>query len=216
MTDLSLVTARDLAERTLRRLIVDGTLAPGERLNEVAIAQDAGISRGPLREAIQRLASEGLLQVVTHKGAYVRRIRIDELRDLYHVRCALESYALRMLIEKADPSALDQLTIVLEASQAEVSSHTGYPLDLDFHSHLIRLSDNAALLRAWSDVHARISLARARSGGQDARAHDALDEHREVLDAIQARDAIAGRKALERHLWASFDNASTLLDQDMP
>src|SRR5690606_20563109 len=78
------------AEDVLRRMILDGTLSPGERLNEVTIAESIGISRGPLREAIKRLSGQGYLTMETHRGAFVKAYTPQEIMDLYELRSALE------------------------------------------------------------------------------------------------------------------------------
>ena len=82
-------------EVALREMILAGEIAPGERINEVALAGELGISRGPLREAIQRLVSGGLLTVISHRGAFVRTFTPGEIVDLYGLRSALELHAVR-------------------------------------------------------------------------------------------------------------------------
>lgn len=84
-------------------MVLGGQLAPRERLNEGAIAGTLGISRGPLRDAIQRLSSGGLLRVVRHKGAYVHTLTEQNFRDLYELRIAIEAYAVRLEVEGGLP-----------------------------------------------------------------------------------------------------------------
>src|SRR4051794_27841584 len=88
-------------EEVLRERILDGTIRPGERLNEVTLAAALGISRGPLREAIQRLTSEGLLTVISHRGAFVRTFSRAEVVELYELRAALELHAVRLACDRA-------------------------------------------------------------------------------------------------------------------
>jgi DNA-binding GntR family transcriptional regulator len=98
----------------LRTMILDGTLAPGERLNEVHLSQALGISRGPLREAIQRLASEGLVEAVTHRGVYVRSFSARELSDFYELRIALETHAVRLAARYSPQDRIDELGQMLD------------------------------------------------------------------------------------------------------
>src|SRR6185312_12097300 len=102
----------DQAEAALRDQILSGHRAPGDRLNEVEIAAELGVSRGPLREAMQRLARDGLVVVQPHRGSYVRNLEPDEIVELYDVRIALECAAARLAAERrtdADVTALKGL-----------------------------------------------------------------------------------------------------------
>lgn len=202
---LERTTLRDRAERSLRELIVGGDLKPGERVNEVAVAAQLGISRGPLREAIQGLVREGLLEIVSHRGAFVRTVDAAMLRDLYEVRVALETYAVKLLA--ALPRSTGVATLAQLVEDAETGLDDGYPNDADFHGGLFAAVGNPALGAAAEDVQMRISVARARSARDPQRASDALDEHRAILEAIASGRAEEAVRVMERHLWASYEHA---------
>src|SRR5262245_8309178 len=108
------MTVADRSRAVLREMVLDGRLAPGQRLNEVELAAALGISRGPLREAIQRLASEGLLTTISHHGAYVRKIDGAELRELYEFRVAVETHAVRLAATRVSQADLDGLRLMLD------------------------------------------------------------------------------------------------------
>lgn len=207
------LTVAGLAEQELREMVLDGRLAQGERLNEVAIAQDLGISRGPLREAIQRLASEGLLTMIPHRGAFVRTLSEGELRELYELRIAIETHAVRLGVEQGTAQQLQALDDALEQTRrifrSEDEPH--YPSDLDVHELLVSLANNEALLRAMRDTHARIHLARARSGYAPKRAQKAYDEHVKIVAAIRHGKADDAAALLETHLRESLENAAELI-----
>jgi len=194
-------------------MILAGGLAAGERLNEVSLAETLGISRGPLREAIQRLASEGLLRVVTHKGAYVRALSPTELTDLYELRIAIETHAVRLGIQRADAHQLRKLRALLGRTRAvlEAGDDAHYPSDLDLHEQLVELADSQALRQALRDTNARIHLARARSAYDPVRARAALAEHQEIVEHVLAGHGDEAALALEKHLHLSRDNALALL-----
>ncbi|GAY09799.1 GntR family transcriptional regulator [Pseudonocardia sp. N23] len=197
----------------LRGMILDGTLSPAERLNEVHLSQALGISRGPLREAIQRLASEGLVEAVPHRGVYVRSFSARELSDLYELRIALETHAVRLAARYAPQQRIDELGSMLDETESSMGTHaTGaYPEDPDFHARLVRLAANPPLVEALTDVGRKIRLARARSAHQPRRARTALDEHREILAALVARDGEGAAAKLEAHLTSSLNNALAVL-----
>lgn len=197
----------------LRSLVLAGRFKSGERLNEVAIAHALGISRGPLREAIQRLTAEGLLTAVSHRGAYVRSISADELTDFYGLRIAVESYAVRWVAEHANSTERSRLDDLLAETKEilDGGGEVSYPADLDIHEKIVQITHNEELLRTVRDVHAKIHLARARSAYYHERACKAFDEHQQIIEAINRHEARAAANALEEHLQASLANALTLL-----
>lgn len=203
------------ASDALRELILRKVLVPGQRLNEVELAAALGISRAPLREGMQRLTSEGLLTVVGQRGAFVRTINPDELRELYEVRIALETHAARLAAERADPAVLAELDELLDETQTKLagSESGGYPEDLDFHERLLRLSGNGRLVAATVRVHQQIQLARLRSGHLPDRARDALTEHRQIVQRLSRRDGNGAARLMKRHLETSLTSALRLLDE---
>ncbi|WP_148573793.1 GntR family transcriptional regulator [Nocardioides caldifontis] len=186
-------------EGVLRELILDGTIPPGERLNEVALASALGISRGPLREAIQRLAGEGLLTIISHRGAFVRTFEEREIAELYDLRTAYEMYAARLVCERASDEDLEQLGEFVAATGDEMSGGR-YPSGRDFHRRLLSLADSAALERAAAETQAQISLARSISASRPVRAKEALDEHADIVAALQSRSADDAARAVREHL----------------
>ncbi|PXY18296.1 hypothetical protein BA062_35720 [Prauserella flavalba] len=197
----------------LRDMILDGTLAPGERLNEVHLSQALGISRGPLREAIQRLASEGLVEAVTHRGVYVRSFSPRELSDLYELRIALETHAVRLAARHAPEERIEELSRLLDHTESSMGVDTtgAYPADQDFHARLAGLAAKPPLVVALTDVGRKIQLARARSAHQPRRARTALDEHRAIVTALTSRDGDHAAALIEAHLVSSLNNALAVL-----
>jgi DNA-binding GntR family transcriptional regulator len=201
------------AVEVLREMVIAGELVPGERLNEVELAAALGISRGPLREAIQRLNSEGLVSMIPNRGAFVRTFSTDELAGLYEVRIALETHALRLAAD-ANAEGIAQLQKMLVDTGAALDEHPTYPRDLDFHKSVVELTGNPILLEAVIEVHRKIDLARSRSGREPQRARRALGEHEGILqDMIDGRIAHA-QKTLTKHLRSSLANALKILKSD--
>lgn len=198
----------------LREMVISGRLRAGERLNEVELANALGISRGPLREAIQRLHSENLLTTVPNRGAYVRVITAEQLKELYEVRIALETHALRLAAKNASADKVAELNEMLDAADASVARGKAYPHDLDFHQRFIAMVDNQALRDATTEVHRQIELARSRSGHEPARAKEALAEHRQICDLLAQRRGDGAAKALDKHLRSSLANALRILEED--
>ncbi|KID30801.1 transcriptional regulator [Prauserella sp. Am3] len=206
-----MATYADRSLEVLREMILDGTLAAGDRLNEVHLSQALGISRGPVREAIKRLASEGLVEAVTHRGVYVRSFSGSELSALYELRIALETHAARLAARYAPEERIVELNHVLDDTEATMSPDAAYPSSPDFHARLAQLATSAPLQQSLTEVGMKIQLARARSAHQPQRARTALDEHKAIAVALAERDGDLAARLLEEHLTSSLNNALAVL-----
>lgn len=199
-------------ETVLRSMILERELRPGERLNEVALANTLGISRGPLREAIQRLASEGLLTLISHRGAFVRTFGRDEIVELYEVRAALELHAVRLVCRRADEAGLADLDALLTETESRMGKGAQpYPHELDFHLRLVDSAGNRALTAAAVETHHQLSLARSISAQQPLRARAAVAEHHQLVEALKTRDVHTATDLMEIHIAHSKANALAAL-----
>jgi len=189
-------------EAIVREKILDGSILPGMKLNEVALASALGISRGPLREAIQHLAGEGLVTIVSHRGSFVRTFEAREVEELYDLRSAFEMYAARLVCERAADKQLSDLDdFVSETGDLMSAGHDGrYPRDRDFHTRLLSLADNRTLELAALETQAQISLARSISAKVAVRAKEALDEHADIVEALKARSPDHAAHLVREHL----------------
>jgi DNA-binding GntR family transcriptional regulator len=199
----------------LREMILSGILGPGERLNEVELSTALGISRAPLREAIRDLASQGLLTIVTHKGAFVPSYTADDLRDIYEVRIAVETHAVRLVALRRSPADIADLNTLLDLTEEEVrrSGSLAYPssTELDFHGRVMELTRNQHLNEIGTSVGQKIQLARIRSGLRPERAQVALREHREIVDRMDS-DPEAAAMLMMRHLQLSLESVLEVSD----
>jgi len=207
-------TFANRTEEVLREMILDGSIAPGERLNEVALAASLGISRGPLREAIQRLTSEGLLTVITHRGAFVRTFSRAEVVELYELRAALELHAVRLACRRACEEDIQDLAALLDETQERISEtgNRAYPSELDFHLRVVMLAGNPALLNRALETQRQLSLARSISAKRPLRARAAVVEHAQLVDALKQRDCDLATGLMEEHLQHSMNSALEALN----
>lgn len=205
-------------EAVLRDMILEGSLPAGERLNEVALANALGISRGPLREAVQRLAAEGLLTVISHRGAFVRTFDKREVEELYDLRTALETHVARLVCERATDEQVEGLVKLVEgAARALTKDPDGaYPSDRDFHAALLAVVGHPAIERALLDCQRQISLARGLSAKDPSRARRAQDEHHALVEAIAARDGDAASSLMRVHLEEARRSAVNALGLERP
>lgn len=205
------------AEGYLRQMILDGDLNPGDRLNEVALAESIGISRGPLREAIKRLSGQGYLTMEAHRGAYVRSYTPREIMDLYELRSALELYAIRLVIQRASESDLQALSVRLEQELERIRQHAAsdqsepYVAELDFHQQLMALGANAAIDEQLQDANHKLFLALRPTSRTPSRREHSVADHARLLDRVIARDVAVSVELLADHLTDSMDNSLTVL-----
>ena len=191
-------------ETTYERLceeIRSGKLPPGSRLRETEIAERLAVSRTPVREAIRRLEADGLVDHLPRSGAVVRKLEYPELMELYEMRTVLEGTAARLAARAASPVELEELVAIND----EMRAAAGRPevvigLNRQFHKLLLDAARNRFLLRAMATVENTLLILGSSSMAKPDRAREAVDEHREVLDALLARDGAAAEAAMRRHM----------------
>ena len=197
-------------EELLRREIVRGIRPSGSRLNEVEIAAAYDVSRGPVREAMQRLARDGLVIIEPHRGAFVKSLDRTEVEDLYEIRSALEAEAAALAARKITPEGIAQLRRMQEQSVSAVTQEDdhSFPDVIDLHDLIGHVSGNRRLAALLQQVNLELRLVRSRSGSSAERAQAALVEHDELIERLASRDGDGARAAMRAHLDASL--ASTL------
>ena len=198
-------TLADLACDTLERAILDGDLPPGAPLGEAELASQLGISRGPLREAINRLEGRRLLQRVPHVGVRVVSLSDREIGELFAMREVLEGLAARLAAGQMTDGELDALNDCAEFRHRRPAKHTGRVGD-DFHVLLAEGSRNTRLIDfLCSDMYSLLRLYRIRSGSTPLRA-GSPDEHREIVAALRARDGMAAERLMRAHVVRARDS----------
>lgn len=177
-------------------------LLPRTPLQEIELGQWYGVSRTPVREALRQLLDEGFVE---RKGRFyqVRELSPGDIRDLYEVREALETTAMRLWTERADDAALSQLANLLE-EQAEALAANDLmrfsALDTAFHLAIAQAGQNAYLLQQIGAVHDKIRLARSREYIAPDWLDRVMDEHGRILSALQRRDAAIGIAEMRYHI----------------
>lgn len=186
----------------LRELVLTGEIPPGERVNEVELANRLGISRGPLREAIRHLASEGLLVLVPNRGAHVPKADDDEVRALFELRTALECAAAELAASRRTEADIVRLTEVCEESRRDYQAGVKFPyrLDLAFHQSLLDAARSPRIAEQVRHVQQRVVL--LRSGLKDDPPHQraSLDDHDALVEAIANGDTHGASAIMRRHL----------------
>jgi DNA-binding GntR family transcriptional regulator len=186
----------------LRSGIVSGRLPPGQALREVEVARQLGVSRGPVREAFQRLIQEGLLEAHPARGVFVPQLTTADIADLYLARGAVETTAARLLASSGTAEALGDLAAALADLEAAPAEDWNELVNLDLHLHevLVRGTGSMRLARIFDTLAAETRLCMVALESFYPERAELVTEHAEIVQAIQRRDAGAAASLLDRHM----------------
>lgn len=205
---------REVVCEALRQAITDGVLRPGERLMEIQLAEELGVSRTPVREAIRKLELEGFVVMVPRRGTYVADLSIKDVNEVFEVRSALEVLAAGLAAERITEEELEEMERLLVQIGEQIENGDLESLvetDSQFHDILYRASRNDKLVGIINNLREQLTRFRATSMGYPGRMKDMLDEHSRLVEAIAQRNGKLAEKLAAEHL----ENAEQTLLQDM-
>ena len=195
---------RDVVFKTLREAILKGNLAPGERLMEIQLANQLGVSRTPIREAIRKLELEGLVIMIPRRGAEVARITEKDLKDVLEVRTSLEELAISLACERISDASVEALKEALKNFKAAINGGDVTKIaesDVAFHDIIFAATDNARLIQIVNNLREQMYRYRLEYL-KDYTTHDRLyKEHEEIVAAIADRDKALARKLIVEHIY---------------
>ncbi len=196
----------DKAYLAIKEMLIAYRFKPGERINEVELAKRLGVSRTPLREALNRLTSEGFLSFIGGRGFFCREFKPREIFELYQLRTVLEVAATRMASEQATEAEIDELERFLDETGPDDGRRTSeemVDLDEEFHQRLMVFSRNAEMLQLLRNLNDRIRFFRWIE--MDSRRQRTQNEHRAVLEAIRCREPDRAAAVMEGHISRRLD-----------
>lgn len=194
---------REIVCDTLRQAIVDGIFKPGERLMEIQLAEEMGVSRTPVREAIRKLELEGFVAMIPRRGTYVADISIKDINDVYEIRIALDVLAVGLTAERISDEDLVKLRALLINVEKQIESGDIDKIveaDSQFHDALYQSSHNQRLVGIISNLRDQFTRLRTRSMNYPGRLDNTLKEHKDLVDAIASRDVIRAQELARLHL----------------
>ena len=201
---------RDLVLEAIRSAIMNGTLQPRERLMEIQLAEELGVSRTPIREALRKLELEGFIVMVPRKGAYVADLSFKDIADVFEIRAALEGLAAGLAAERITEDELENMERLIVGKQEAINSGDIDKLvevDTSFHELLYKASRNNRLAAIISNLREQIQRFRLTSLSFPGRNKESLQEHKQLVEAIQARDSQLARQLAQEHI----ENAENVL-----
>ena len=185
----------------LKRRAISFEFRPGDRLNEVAIARQFGVSRTPLREALNRLTIDGFLSFSPNQGFFRKPLEVNEIFDLCELRLQIETGAARLAVERGTDEAIAEIDDFLNHASEELEKRSIeelVSLDEGFHERIMALTGNAEMMRTLRNINARIHYVRI-----DLKAplrETKYAEHRAILDALKQRDAEKCAALMYQHI----------------
>jgi DNA-binding GntR family transcriptional regulator len=199
---------QEVAEQ-LRQRIFRRELEPGSWIDELKIAEEFGISRTPLREALKVLAAEGLVTMKVRRGAYVTEVSDQDLADVYHLLALLESDAAAVVAERATPAQLRELESIHKDLEGAVKNRDRFfAINERFHMRLLALADNRWRDQMVADLRKVMKLNRHNSLLKAGRIQESLAEHRAIMDALLARDAARAMQCMQAHFRNGLEAAA--------
>ena len=210
------LTPRALYEEVaelLRQRIFNRELEPGSWIDELKIAEEYGISRTPLREALKVLAAEGIVTMKVRRGAYVTEVSQQDLADVYHLLSLLESDAAGVVAERATPAQMAELKALhaeLEAAAApgKVDREHFFAVNERFHMHLLAVANNRWRDQMVADLRKVMKLNRHNSLLKSGRIEESLNEHRAIMAALESRDASSAMARMQAHFSSGLEAAN--------
>ena len=208
-TGLSLLLEHSLTsvlQDELERLIFDGKIKVGERVNESILAAHFRTSRGPLREALRALGEKGLISFVRNRGAFVREISLEEAEELYDLRAALDDQVGRKVAGRLSVEQIETLDKLVASMDTDIKQHniaSYYASNLRFHDLLMLYAGNKRLADVYRRVIKGLHLFRLRGLYLDGAAEMSNAEHALILKAVQVGDADAAGHTLRGHIEAA-------------
>jgi DNA-binding GntR family transcriptional regulator len=201
----------DHAYAAMRESIIAGRFRMGEHLVETELSAELQMSRAPIREALQRLASEGLVVERAHQGSFVAEFTADDVRDIYNVRVGLEITALRLFLARGAPTApLRHEISEMERAAAKGKLAQVATAEFRFHRHIASESQNAFVERWFTDLEGPLMLVMAMDDALFEKIDEVAAEHVPVLEAIESGDEARAVRVFHEHIMSTVGH---LLDR---
>jgi DNA-binding GntR family transcriptional regulator len=204
--------------RVLSDEILSNRLPPGTVLQEVALAQSLGVSRGPVREAIGRLASEGLVHVRPRRGAVVASLTREEFLEAYQVREALEVMAIRLAVKRLTDDGiaeLERLTAEMQQYADEGDVDRFFQANAAFHAAIVAASGNQKLRDVYGQVVGQMARYQMRSLALRGTLRRSIQEHRAIVRALRKRDATRSAHLLSEHIGVPQRRLESAADDEL-
>ncbi len=186
----------------IERMILEGELVGGDRINEKALAEQQGVSRGPIREACRRLEEAGLVEIKVNRGVFVRKLELEDVLEIFDIRTALFAFAGRILAQTVTNDEIGELDAMVRDMRAYVESgdvELYYPLNVAFHSKLLQFTRNRRLARLYDGMNKETYLYRRYSLALGENLKVSCDEHEAIVEALRGGNPTEIARIMRTH-----------------
>lgn len=194
---------RDRIADVLRGSIIRGEFKPGDVIVEMELAAQLGVSRAPLREALQKLNTEGLIEIIPYNKTMVRKLTRQDITELYSLRSTLETFATRLIIERGDPAAAHSLRDIcdqmVECAKTGDRAQTS-AIDHQFHDTVVALSQHNLLISTWNTVSQRVHQVLALRRMTGSNILEMATSHYVLVEALEAGELAQTARLFEEHI----------------
>lgn len=212
--EISRLALHDQVAARLRTMLVEGRIAPGAKLNERALCEQLHVSRTPLREAIKLLAAEGLVDLLPNRGAVAVKLTEADVLNTFELLAMLEGMSGELAAQRITDAELGELRALhyeMMACHARRDLSGYYRLNALIHTGINEAARNPVLAATYRSINARVQSLRFRTNQDDAKWQHAVQEHAQMIEALQARDGAALRQVLIAHVMRKRDTVLELL-----
>ena len=199
----AIATRLDEIQDQVKRMIATGTLRPGERVNEQALAAQLGVGRNSAREALRSLERSGLIRIVPNRGAEVRRVSLEAALDLYDVRAGIARTAGRLAASRLETAEETRLMELMDQMEAALKARDGVlyqKLNASFHDHLMAITKNPRLIDLNSTIETELSLYLRKGVYTMAQMQLSHAEHSQLVDALRNGKVMEAANLFESHI----------------
>jgi DNA-binding GntR family transcriptional regulator len=203
MNKIELTTAHKEVAALISKMINNGELRKGEKVNEMRLCDLLGVSRTPIREALRTLNTQGLIDLVPHRGAFVSQFSTDEINDMFDVMSMLEGMCARLATQKMSNANFKKIEEFHQKLEDKYSAkdHKAYlEINSQYHSFIQEIAENKTLNEVVNGIRQKILLYRHKQLYEHKRFDHSIQEHRDLLEAFRKRDSKKAEKMMKRHL----------------
>lgn len=204
LRDAEVISTRlDEIQHKVRQMIADGTLQPGERVNEQALAAQLGVGRNSAREALRALERTGLVRIIPNRGAEVRKVSLEAALDLYDIRAGIARTAGRLAATRLESEEERRLLELMEQMEVTLNNRDGatyHQLNKAFHDHLMAITKNPRLIEFNNTIEAELSLYLRKGVYTMAQMQLSHAEHLALVKALQNGKVVEAAECFESHI----------------
>ena len=203
MTSITHPNLKEVVYKRLKRMIISHKMQPGEKLNEEHLAEELGVSRTPIREALSKLEQEGVVNIVPRRGAFVVKLSKEEIEEILTMREFLEGLAVRLSIQHINGEVIERLRDCFKDSRGKPIGDNpllAHQADVKFHDIILKSTKSKRLTELMKNFYDHIQMLRYRILTLPGKVQKSVRDHQRILEALEKRDADLAEQYMREHI----------------